>query len=994
MSVRISFGLVKLITGLLAVCLLTALPLPAQTPGSIKGRVTDKDTGEPLVGANVFIEGTGIGASADLDGRYLLRSIPPGQYSVKVSYIGYVAEAKETQVRNDQTVEIDFRLTARAITGETFVVMGQARGQISAVNQQLASNTISNIVSQDRIKELPDVNAAESIGRLPGVSINRWGGEATAVAIRGLSPKYNTVTVNGVALPATSNEDRSVDLSLISSNILDGIELKKANTPDMDADALGGTVDLRLKEAPEGFQANAMLQGGYNQIQNYAGNYNSNVSVSDRFFDGNLGVILGLNADRYNRSADQLSASYRSSAAVQTLSDITVDNLTLRENRAFKTRYGGNLLMDFALPHGKISANGFYSQAKTDGTYRSDLMDFTHNSHYYNLQNNISTTSIYTSSLGIKQDYGWIKFDVSGAATGSKTDDPDNYQYRFAQENGAAASAPKATTPLVDAWTLESIDTTLTGLSQIFTYSTNLVEKQKMAQFNVQIPIHLSDDLAGYVKAGGKFRWLSRDFDQEQWGCGNLQYGGSWTGPVSMLIYAASKMYPGDFDVTRDSTIIAARHVWPISRFLDEFSRTNFLDGQYRMGLTYNLGMMRKLTSALQTLPSNAWQHYAIGSIGNDYDGIERYQAGYIMAELNIGPYVTVIPGVRYDADYSKYHGQSFREVITNGNNQQAPGDLQINENERKNSFWLPMLHLKVQPAEWLIIRLAGTETVTRPDFRMYAPITHINTYQSYVRAANGGLKDSRSKNLDLSVSVYQKYVGFFTVSPFYKSIDNLIMYTTIPRMDTAVAKLVPGQLNVPTSWLGSAPQVDTYLNSPNAAVYKGIEFDWQTNFWYLPSFLHGLVLNINLTSITSTIDVQRFKTTPVTRFVPPRTYITEIVLSDTIRTNRMPDQPAHIANITIGYDYKGFSIRASYLYQSDKVTGIGQTPVTDAFTAPYKRWDLAVQQRFGENIQVFANVNNLNNRHDESLLGYRQLSPTSIEYYGLTLDFGVRYKF
>jgi TonB-dependent receptor len=981
-------------TFVVVLILVVSQSLLAQGSGSVKGRVSDKETGEPLIGANVVIQGTVIGAAADLDGRFLLRSLPPGTYTLRVSYIGYVAVNQQVTVNNDQATEIDFHLLAHAITGETFVVTGQARGQISAVNQQLASNTIANIVAADRIKELPDVNAAESIGRLPGVSIDRWGGEATAVAIRGLAPKYNTITVNGVALPATNNSDRSVDLSLVSSNLLDGIEVKKANTPDMDADALGGTVDLRLKEAPEAFQVSATAQGGYNQIQKYTGNYNFNVNASDRFLGGGLGVIAGVNADRYNRSADQLNAAYRSSAAVQTLSDITVDNLTLRENRAFKTRFGGNLLLDYIVPNGKVTANGFYSQAKTDITNRNDLMDFTHNSHYYNLQSDIATTSIYTGSLGIKQDYGWVKFDVSGAVTGSKTDDPNNYQYRFAQENGAASGSPAATTPLIDTWTLERVDTTLTGLSQIFTYSTNLIEKQKVLQFNVQVPFQVTDNLTGYVKAGGKFRWLSRTFDQEQWGCGNLQYGGSWTGPVSMLIYAASKMYPNDFDVVRDSTIISARHVWPISRFLVDFGRSNFLDGQYKMGMVYNLGLMRELTNALMTLPSNAWQHYAIGSLGNDYDGIEWYQAAYIMAELNIGPYITLIPGVRYDADYSKYHGQSFREVITNGNNQQPPGDLQHNENERRNNFWLPMVHLKIQPADWLIIRLAGTETVTRPDYLMYAPITHINTYQSYVVAANGSLKDSRSKNLDASISIYQNYVGLLTVSPFYKSIDNLIMYTTIPKMDTSVAKLVPAQLNIPQSWLGSAPQVDTYINNPNPAVYKGIEFDWQTNFWYLPSFLQGLIFNFNWTYITSTIDVQRFKTTPMTIYIPPRTYLTSIILSDTIRTNRMPDQPAHIANMTIGYDYKGFSIRASYLYQSDKVTGIGQTPVTDAFTAPYKRWDLAVQQKIGDNMQFFANFNNLNNRHDESLLGSHQLNPTSIEYYGLTVDVGIRYKF
>jgi TonB-dependent receptor len=994
MSLGFIRGQAKGALALLLILVFGQQALLAQGSGTIKVQAFDRETGDPLPYVNILIVGTAIGGSTDLEGKFVLRNVPEGRSTLRASYVGYQTVTRSVTVAANSTQDQEFRLLPQAITGETVVVTAQAQGQNAAINQQLASNTIANVVSADRIKELPDVNAAESIGRLPGVSISRWGGEATAVAIRGLSPKYNAVTVNGIALPATSNEDRSVDLSLISSNMLDGIELKKANTPDMDADALGGTVDLRLKEAPEGFQANAMVQGGYNKIQDYLGNYNTNASVSNRFFEDDLGVIAGLNADRYNRSADQLSATYRSSAAERTLSDITVDNLQLRENNAIKTRLGGSLLLDYRVPLGKITGAGFYSQAKTDGTYRNDQMDFTHNSHYYNLQSNISTTSLFTASLGIKQDFGWIKYDVSGAATGSRTDDPSDYRYAFTQENSASSGSPTATTPLIDAWTLERIDSAITGLSSIYTYSTWLDERQKMLQFNARMPFQLTQNMTGYVKAGGKFRWLTRDFDQEQWGCGNLQYGGSWTGPISQLVHRASEMYPGEFDPVRDSTIISGKHVWPISRFLTDFGRSDFLDGQYRMGMVYDLGTMRKLTNAMQTLGSDVWQHYAIGSVGNDYDGIEHYGAAYIMAELNIGNYLTIIPGVRYDADYTKYHGQSFREVITNGNNQQPPGDLQRNENERENSFWLPMLHVKMQPLDWLIVRLAATQTITRPDYLMYAPITHINTYQSYVKAANGTLKDSKSTNYDVSVSVYQEYVGLFTVSPFYKSIDNLIMYSTITKMDTAVAKLVPAGLNIPTAWLETAPQVDTYLNNPNPAVYKGIEFEWQTNFWYLPSFLQGLVLSVNYTYIESEIDVQKFKTLPVVTFIPPRSYVTRIQLSDTIRTNRMPDQPRHIANVTLGYDYEGFSIRLSYLYQSDKVTGIGQTPITDAFTAPYSRWDLAVQQKLGSNLQLFANFNNLNNRHDESLLGYQQLNPTSIEYYGPSIDVGVRYKY
>jgi TonB-dependent receptor len=983
----------------MVVCFLSAQVMYGQGSGVIKGRILDKETGDALPAAIISIQNT-IGTTADIEGWYVLRNVPLGKQTIKISYLGYSAQSSEVTIVKDATLEKNFKLSAQALVGEVVVITAQARGQNQAINQQLESNTISNIVSSDRIKELPDVNAAESIGRLPGVSIDRYGGEATAVAIRGLSPKYNTITVNGIALPATNNSDRSVDLSLVASNMLDGIELKKANTPDMDADALGGTVDLRLKEAPEEMQIDAMLQGGYNQLQNTKNNYAANLSISDRFLDGDLGIIAGVNADQNNRSGDLLNAAYRSSAASQTLSDITVDQFTLRERIATKKRLGGSLLFDYRIGNGKITGTGFYNKATTDGTSRSDLMDFTHNSHYYDMQNSISTSSLYTSSVGIKQDFGGIKYDISVAATGSMNDDPNNYQYRLAQENGGAKGIPTASMPLIDAHSLENVDTLGTGLSQIFQYSTKLVEKQKMIQLNSQVPFQVTDNINGFVKFGGKVRWLDRLFDQEQWGASNLQYGGGWNGTMSDIIHRAAEMYPGDFNVTGDSTIIAAHHWWPATRFATPFTRTNFLDNQYTMGMTYSLDLMGKLTNALKTLPSNDWQHYAIGSFGNDYDGTEQYQSAYIMAEINLGPQITFTPGVRYDADYTKYHGQSFREIVSNGSQQQLPGDIQMNENERRNSFWLPMFHLKLQPVDWLIVRLASTQTVTRPDYNMYAPITHINSYQSYVVAANGGLKDSRSKNLDASISIYQSYVGFLTVSGFQKSIDNLIMYTSVPKMDTTVAKLMPAELNIPRDWLSSAPQVDTYINNPTAAVYKGVELDWQTNFWYLPSFLKGIVLNINWTYITSTIDVQQFKTTPVTIIDPSwdgtgRTkYLNTILLSDTIRTDRMPDQPAHISNITIGYDYKGFSIRASYLSQSDKVTSIGQTKITDAFTAPYHRWDLAVQQRFDEHLQFYANFNNLNNRHDESLLGYQQINPTALEYYGLTIDMGIRYKF
>ncbi|MCL5020518.1 MAG: carboxypeptidase-like regulatory domain-containing protein, partial [Bacteroidetes bacterium] len=310
---------VLLIGGLV---LLLSQSVLAAGSGSIRGKVLDRETKEPLPGATVLVKGTSIGASSDLNGEYRIPVVQTGNQSLTVSYVGYVPVTVEVSVIENKDTEKDIYLEPTAITGKAVIVTAQAQGQLGAINQQLSSNTIENVVSKARIQEMPDVNAAESIGRLPGVSIERSGGEATKVEIRGLGPKYSLITVNGVALPATGgiqiqpngttvmSSDRSVDLSLIPSNMLDGITLKKVVTPDMDPDVLGGTVDLKLKEAPSGPQFNASVQGGYNKLQNYYGDYNFVATVSNRFFDERLGAIAGGHLDNYDRSADKFQGNY------------------------------------------------------------------------------------------------------------------------------------------------------------------------------------------------------------------------------------------------------------------------------------------------------------------------------------------------------------------------------------------------------------------------------------------------------------------------------------------------------------------------------------------------------------------------------------------------------------------------------------------------------------------------------------------------------------
>ena len=966
----------------------------AQSSGSIRGYIYEKETGEPLTGANVLLANTSLGAASDLDGRFIIRSAPAGSYKLLVSYIGYNSVSLDITIQVNKTVEQDVYLAAKTITGETITITAQAEGQLSAINQQLSSNTISNIVSKARIKELPDVNAAESIGRLPGVSLQRYGGEATKVEVRGLDPKYSLITVNGVELPATSSMDRSVDLSLVSSNMLDGITLKKSTTPDMDADVIGGTIDLKLREATQGFQDSLSAQGGYNALQKYYGNYSFTGNVSNRFFDNQLGVIININVDNYDRSADKLNVNWvnygRGGAVPDTIS---IGQLTMREEKINRKRAGASILLDYNIPNGKITANGFFNQLKENGLYHVNIINtatlgYSTNRRFFQLEEYKSTTNVFTSAFAIQQDFDWIRYDANVSRSGTLNSSPDRREWQFNQENGAIDAAKYY--PFISTQDLAEIayvDSNNALLAQLYSTSTRLIENSTSAKFNVEIPFHLGEQISGSIKAGGKLRLIDRRNDEGRSGYQGLQYGGG-SSTLNVVYKYLDDIHPE----WKIKEIVTQNGGLSIAPFLSDYSRSNFLNNEYPLGPVADLSILNKMTDELRLGPSNLWIPNAIQTYGNDYKGLERYKALYLMSELNWGDFLTLIPGVRYEDEYTSYDGQRYRQVQSGQTAEQPPSEYVRLSKTRKNYFWLPMINVIIKPTNWLQVKMAGTKTIARPDFRQYAPISYVDAQSTQINATNYGLKTSQATNLDMSVAVFNNDIGLLSASAFYKNIKDLIFYSNF--------KLVGGvapdpNLDIPTGWYkGSSPQVNTFRNNPNPSKYYGFEIEWQTHFWYLPSVLSGLVLNINYTRINSEMNLQYDSLRSAISGFPPRTSYSFVQRS--IKT-RMPNQPKYVLNVTIGYDYEGFSARLSYLYQTDKLTSIGYDgtlPTTrlSSYQGAYGRWDFTAQQKVTKQLQVYANFNNLNSRRDQNIVGAMTNSPSSIEYYGFSMDLGIRF--
>ncbi len=997
-------------SGIALLCLL-ALPAQAAPPatplpaGTISGRVTDASTGEALPGASIRVAGTSIGAATNIDGRYTIPNAPSGTQTLVVSYIGYEEQQRAVEVPDGGRLTADFALSFQTIEGEEVVVTAQVAGQLAAINEQFRDATVKNVVSRDRIQELPDNNAAESIGRLPGIAIQRSGGEANRVAIRGLSPKFNTVTVNGVRLPSTDGSDRSVDLSLVSSNILDGIEVRKAITPDMDADVVGGSIDLRLRNAPSGFLVDLLAQGGYTGLQKDYGNYKFVGTLSNRFWGDRLGAIATFNTDSYDRSADKLNVEYGSTELPDGSKARFTSALNMREETVQRGRTGGSILLDYRLPGGRITGNAFYNRLSNDALYR--YFRPTVSNRTYNAEKRKGTTSVLTSALGMEQEFRWLKYDVQASYTRSRSESPEDFIWTFA--NDATAFKGVGNEQLVDLTPLEAYKLvkpdSIVPLSTLWVDSRQLDENQAALSLNLQTPFRVGGWVTGYVKAGGKLRWLDRTFDNQRSGAQGLQYPGRWgTARYNCLTETLSdEAWAARFEIVEPLQYL------PINLVQADYRRgSDFLGGDFGLGIVPDDRLLLQLTRALQSDACvGEYRDNAIGSLGQDYTGKERYEAGYLMARFDLGRYVTLIPGVRFEGDHSKYTGQRFREVI-NGTEEAPPADLASLVNRRDNTYWLPMVHLDIRPTYWLSVRLARTETISRPSFNQYAPITSINTYGSYIQAANSQIRPATATNYDASLQVINNTLGLLGVSAFRKKIEHIILYNEIPARlsvkngDTTRVG-VPAGANVPDTWLKNNPFIQTSVNNEEPATFYGYEFEWQTNFSYLPGALKGIVLNLNYTRSFSETTYHSYSIDRT--FIPgsrPPKY--EYSLRDTTRTGRMPDQAAHIANITLGYDFKGFSTRISYLFQSNTTAYVNPiNELADTFVGDYSRIDVSVRQKLREGFEVFANLNNLNNRQDRQFT-YQKTSdpdytfseryPSSRELYGYTIDIGARYRF
>jgi len=711
-----------------------------------------------------------------------------------------------------------------APNSEVIVVTGQRASDRASLDKKSKSDVTSEVVSANDVGKLPDQNVAEAMRRVSGVSVSTDKGEGRYIIIRGIEPDLANVTLNGQTASAPEPESRNVKLDDIPSGLIGSVTVIKTLTPDLDANAIAGQVDINTvtafdKKSP--FATARAIRGFYEDTDRKA--IEGDFSVGARFgANRQFGLVLAGNYSRRPSYSEDVLSTARQE----------VDGIDLPEeldqriyDPAYRTRKGAVANFDWRPTDAvKLYARFLYSQFG-DREYRQRFRLFLPDDpdDYASLSDEGGTTasttarrllrrrqeitSTKTYSLGGSFDVGAGQLTIEGTHADSNKKDPirDELEYRAAASTGVGATFELGD-DILDSFTANAAALNPTNYRLRSYKQVSRRAGEKLNQIRIDY-MHDVDALGpeSYVKLGAKY--LKRDRFQDQ------------TGRTLSAVSGTAGQRRIDADV------------------LDTVD--TIFDGRYTFGplIDFNSARDYVFAHADDTAFFNVDADDQISqSTSEDYKVEESVTAGYVMANIKRGA-LTLIPGVRVE----KTKGNTAA-IVYNAGTTTLDADYD-SFGAYEYTDWFPGLNAKYQFSRNLLARGAITTAIGRPPFVDLAPTVSVDEGSNEVALGNPDLKPQKSLNLDAGLEYYFPGEGGISVAVFYKRIRNPIFETI--RTESGTFGGVP---------LTDA-QVSTFDNGEKATL-KGIEFAFQKPLTFLPSPLDGFGINANLTLSDSDLEV------------------------------------------------------------------------------------------------------------------------------------------
>lgn len=925
------------------------LPSPAAAQGgkgSISGRALDP-AGAVVRGAQVTLMPGGASTATDSQGEFTFNDLAAGEYTVTISYVGFAASSVKATVTPGQVANLEVKLNV-ASTVQEVVVAGHLEGQAEAVNVQRTSEDIVNVIPSAVIKSLPNANIADAVGRLPGVTLERDEGEGKYVQVRGTEPRLTNVTLEGINVPSPEVAVRQIKLDVIPADLVESVELEKTLSASQDGDAIGGTVNLKLKSAAD--QPTLILSGigGYTPILGGREVGQTTATVGDRFgMDKKFGALLGFTYDYNGRGIDDIEPGIDPGYATP-----TYDSLDLREYRYQRTRWGLAGSSDYRLSSDSdIYLHYFYSDFKDYGnkwvyTLNDDVCEpgtcnggpiITPDSPKFTTSQRVPDYSIGMIAAGGKHVFSksWLAWDVS-VSNG--------------RENGAAGN-PGATFKY-------------SGSATCY-YDPTATTNPYKPQFNAACTAPGSPIFDPTQYYMSEFDTTSGPTDQVALQ-GSATYGKSytWNGHDGTFQFGAKIRNSHDYQ-NAVSPVWDPNGTYLMSQFLSGFKANNYYQGAYNFGPVTSYGALNNFFNENPGDFTLDVSDTHLGSDSANYNLTERVTAGYIMNTLRFGRW-SLQTGLRLEATQLEILGYN----VTNDVNGNWTGTTPVT-----NDQWyvdpLPSVQLRYQLTANSDIRAVYGRGLSRPNPYDLVPYSTVDqsTNPYTIALGNPNLKAEHANDFDLLFEHFLQPYGVVQAGFFYKQLIDPIYYTTNLN---AASSLCPTGSNCPTS---------TVINGSNAYV-GGVELAYIQHLGFLPGALSGFGMAANYTGTFSKANG-----------LPGR--------PDTPALQR---QAPNSFNIGPSYDYRRFSAHVGmtyngamiYQYQYETATDVANLgvkgPAGDIYLYPHFQLDAQVSMRVRNGLTFLVQGENINNE----VFGFYTGSPIYVdqrEFYRPTISFGFRWE-
>jgi TonB-dependent receptor len=900
--------------------------------GSVSGTVKDA-AGAVLQGASIVLEPTATTTASNSLGNYLLPNVKPGTYTVTITYVGFRPSVSSVTVTAGKTTSLDATLAVSSASQE-IVVSANVEGDAASINEQRVSENILNVETEAQIQSLPNANIADAVGRMPGVTLQRNEGEGQYVQIRGTEPRLSNTTIDGVIVPGPDPQVRQVDLDTIPADLVGAVAINKTLSASQDGDAIGGSVNLSIKQATSSrptlaFEGNV----GNTPIDGQRPVFLINSSAGMRFGPAKrLGVMIGYSYDLNDRGIDDVEP-------VPDLDDngnTTFDKLYIQQYLYDRTRYGTAGSVDYKLnENSDLYIHGLFSNFRDFGEKFAYQLKASGKASYHtsvrrpNLQ-------IADLALGANQAFNhmFLKYQVAishsrfggaagnpGAAFGGSAGKDCQY------EPGPSVYRPQfscdvASNPIFDPtqYSLQTIDLTFGQSTQL-----NL-----QANGAVGINYHLGTH-ASTLEFGGLVRNEHKGQDA----------------------------FSPEYDSNNGPTM---------TPYLGTFTNPKFYGGSYHLGPVTSFDL---LTADLAANPSAYTLDVGTTHLQSDaanYNLQERVSAGYLMNTLQLGSRVHLQTGIRFEATNTSDTGYL---VINDANGNYVSTTPESGSGSYVNP--LPSVQLRYSIDNNSDVRAVYGRGISRPDpYQLVPYITEDQSTTPYtIGIGNTGLVAEHANDYDVLYERYLPSVGMIEAGYFYKALTQPIyaQQSIIPATGSPLSQAYAGDL------------VQQEVNGDYAHV-QGVEFAYQQHLNYLPGVLAGARIDANITYTAS----KNYN-------LVGRTDNPQLVGQAPLSWNIGPAYASKRALVTMGISHNGANIYA-YQYQS---TGPGVVPfgVTgpngDNYFYAHTQVDAKMSYYVGKGITMVAIGENMNN----SVFGFYNGSTQYMvqrEYYKPTYSGGVRW--